>query len=93
MRRILRRFMKTLADAADKVLPKDEEEDVAARAKGAKGGRPKKEKTLKEALHESWNGKVQRQAGGERAATGGHRGGVGGSRRPRCLRRVVGRHV
>jgi len=60
--------MKELADAADRVLPRDEDDEFGpggrggGRARGGgvggRGGRPKKEKTLKEALHESWNGKV-----------------------------------
>jgi hypothetical protein len=58
--------MKELAETADRVLPCDEDDGPGGRGRGGgrgggaggRGGRPKKEKTLKEALHESWNGLV-----------------------------------
>jgi hypothetical protein len=57
--------MKELAETADRVLPKDDDgcggrggPRSRGGGGGGRGGRPKKEKTLKEALHESWNGKV-----------------------------------
>ncbi len=46
-------FMKGLADQADKILPQEEPEQ-----KKRGRGRQKKDPTLLEALHESWNGKV-----------------------------------
>jgi hypothetical protein len=57
--------MKELAETADRVLPREEDDARGpGRGRGAgggagRGGRQKKEKTLQEALRESWNGKVR----------------------------------